>query len=288
MKASRPLDSAFLSILRCPVTQAPLFAVEDEVVALAHPTYRYPVRQGIPILIPGFTSATKAISAAFERRSTTYFEDNYSGLGSPRSRRLAVAVDLITRLAAPGDRLLDVGSGPAVLAEAIQNLSVEYVALDLSLDNLLEGRRRAGDHRAVVGDVTALPIRTQSFGIVVALGSLEYVQDTDAATRELARVMKHGGYLLATFANAHSLRRRWEERLRHPLWRVKERIRGRGSRVYRRYLTTDRGVQEIWSRHGLTIMDVQYIDGGKRGSAIEHREFLVLASRIHSDEDVST
>jgi ubiquinone/menaquinone biosynthesis C-methylase UbiE len=206
------------------------------------------------------------VTRAFEERAASYYADNYMpGMNAQRSNRLNLVRGLFSQLARPGDRLLDVGAGPAILGEVAQSQGLQYVAVDLSLENLLVGRSRMGQLSGIVATATALPMKDQSFDGVVSLGCLEYVDQLEAAVAELCRTVTPGGFLLASFANRRSPRCRWDERVTHPLWRLRERAAGRASSVYRRHLRNEHEVEEMFARCGAKVLRTLYFNPGLLG-----------------------
>lgn len=102
----------------------------------------------------------------------------------------------------PGERVLDVGAGPGLLACAIAERVAPtggVAGIDISEPLLAWARAHspAGldiDYRQ--GDATCLPFDDASFDAVVSTQVLEYVADVDAAIAELARVARPGGRIL--------------------------------------------------------------------------------------------
>jgi SAM-dependent methyltransferase len=110
----------------------------------------------------------------------------------PRAQE--IALDAL-RAAAPR-RVLEVGCGRGELAARMRaELAAEVVALDQS-ERMVELTRARGID-AVVGDVQALPFADGSFDCAVAAWMLYHVDDLDAGLRELARVLRPGGRLVA-------------------------------------------------------------------------------------------
>ena len=101
------------------------------------------------------------------------------------------------------ERVLDAGCGMGELAQRIQReLSVEVQALDIS-ERMVELTSERGVP-ARVGDVQALPWGDGEFDVVVANWVLYHVPDLDKGVRELARVLKPGGRLVAaTLGHEH-------------------------------------------------------------------------------------
>jgi demethylmenaquinone methyltransferase/2-methoxy-6-polyprenyl-1,4-benzoquinol methylase len=100
---------------------------------------------------------------------------------------------------APGERALDVACGTGDIALRLQALGAEVVGLDLTPAMLLLAKRRPGAARVayLAGDIGALPFRDATIDVVTAGYALRNVADLDAGIRELARVVRPGGRLLA-------------------------------------------------------------------------------------------
>jgi SAM-dependent methyltransferase len=158
----------------------------------------------------------------------------------------------------------DIGAGPGVFAELVGGLDARYVAVDLSIDNLLAAQKRVPGLHAVVATATSLPLRDAVFDLVLATGCLEYIEGQQLAIDELLRVTKHGGYVVASFANALSPRRWWDEGVVHPLRRVVKRRMGKDDVYVRRLTRPARAIQRV-RRGGGEIRDVSYLGQGLVG-----------------------
>jgi ubiquinone/menaquinone biosynthesis C-methylase UbiE len=136
------------------------------------------------------------------RPSSPYFMDD------PReAQRLADKVEptawvdgYLARHLRPDSRVLDVGSGPGVLAAEVARrcLRGQVVALDQSPERAsLAGERlaRYGGY-SVVGDAAVLPFEDGSFDVVYCRFLLEYLRAPEQAVREMARVCRPGGRVL--------------------------------------------------------------------------------------------
>jgi arsenite methyltransferase len=103
-----------------------------------------------------------------------------------------------------GENVLDIGSGPGLLAcemaaEVGAVGSVDGIDPSQSMLALARGRRPpkgAAEIRFVAGDATALPFGGETFDAAVATQVYEYVQDASAALEEAFRVLRPGGRLL--------------------------------------------------------------------------------------------
>lgn len=111
-------------------------------------------------------------------------------------QRRAIRAALALR---PGERVLDIGSGPGFLAaEMAEEVGPDghVHGIDPS-DSMLEiARRRETPVEYGRGDALALPFPEQHFDAAVATQVYEYVDDIAAALAEARRVLRPGGRLL--------------------------------------------------------------------------------------------
>jgi arsenite methyltransferase len=105
----------------------------------------------------------------------------------------------------PGERVLDVGSGPGLLAAEMAQVvgpAGHVTALDVSDAMLALSRRRCADLDGVgrVGlvkaDAAALPFGDAIFDAATSVQVYEYVADLPSALAELHRVLRPGGRVL--------------------------------------------------------------------------------------------
>jgi ubiquinone/menaquinone biosynthesis C-methylase UbiE len=115
-----------------------------------------------------------------------------------------LALELIARHGRDRD-VLEVGCGTGRLLAPIAGFARRAVGVDLSAGMLAHARARGLD--VVHGSATALPIADASVDVACAFKVLAHVPDVRGALAELARVVRPGGWVLAEFYNARSLRR---------------------------------------------------------------------------------
>jgi SAM-dependent methyltransferase len=162
-----------------------------------------------------------------QRRVTAHFDSHaldwktiYERPGvyeSIHQQRRTRALGLIDGLAMPaGSRVLEIGCGAGTVTVSLALRGHFVDATDIApgmvdFTRSLAVEAKVEDRvRTTVGDVRSLALPDCSFDLVVALGVLPWIQPPlERPVREMARVLKPGGYLVANIDN------RW--RLNHIL-----------------------------------------------------------------------
>jgi SAM-dependent methyltransferase len=105
--------------------------------------------------------------------------------------------------------VLEVGCGRGELAERMaRELDARVVAVDRS-ERMVELAAARGVE-AIVGDVEDLPFRDGIFDCAVAAWMLDHARDLDRALRELRRVLRPDGRLVAATSGERNLAELWE------------------------------------------------------------------------------
>lgn len=121
--------------------------------------------------------------------------DNFMGRYSrPLSHKFLETVPL-----KKGDRVLDLGCGPGALtAPLVEMLGAGSVAgVDPSPPFIEAYQQRFPGVTAKVGSGEAIPFEDQSFDAVMSQLVIHFMNDVDAAGREMVRVTKPGGWIAA-------------------------------------------------------------------------------------------
>jgi ubiquinone/menaquinone biosynthesis C-methylase UbiE/uncharacterized protein YbaR (Trm112 family) len=197
----------FERLLRCPECGSNV-AVE-EVVRCKTAKHRFPIVEGIPVFLDEQTLASDPQYAS----QRAYFDAEFSGYERYALDNWRVAY--LDRLREAGvlegaAPLLDVGVGGSgyTVIEAARAGRLA-IGCDLSLEGLLVAREFARAEGVaertlwVCCSAERLPFASATFGSALAIAVFEHVPDDQAAFRELARVLQHGG--LAWVTVPHSL-----------------------------------------------------------------------------------
>jgi len=113
-------------------------------------------------------------------------------------------VEIVERYAR-GKDVLEVGCGTGLILHRVEEFARRGVGIDLS-GGMLE--KAVGRGLAVAqASATELPIATASVDVAYSFKVLAHIPDIQGALREMARVVRPGGHVIAEFYNARSVRR---------------------------------------------------------------------------------
>ena len=120
-----------------------------------------------------------------------------TGMSNPRISLGEIynfAVSIMALDPAPGDWILDLGSGSCWVSEWLSRMLIHTVSVDISPDMLRIGQQRLGPGaRLAAGDFEALPFASGSFDGAVCISALHHVPDIPRTLSEIRRVLKDTG-----------------------------------------------------------------------------------------------
>jgi ubiquinone/menaquinone biosynthesis C-methylase UbiE len=113
-------------------------------------------------------------------------------------------VEIVERYARNKD-VLEVGCGTGLILGRVQEFARSATGIDLS-GGMLE-KAAARGLAVAQASATELPLATASVDVAYSFKVLAHIPDIAGAMREMARVVRPGGHVIAEFYNARSLRR---------------------------------------------------------------------------------
>lgn len=129
-----------------------------------------------------------ALATAYDQQWSSYLDAS-----------LDMTLEAVANL--PAERVLDVGCGTGRLLDTLAERPgyPELFGID-SVPGMLDvARRRIGQRATLVhGDAAQLPFDEANFQLIVSTSALHYFADTDAALREIRRVIASSGNLVIT------------------------------------------------------------------------------------------
>jgi ubiquinone/menaquinone biosynthesis C-methylase UbiE len=154
----------------------------------------------------------------------------------------------------PGS-VLEVGTGSGRVLGLLAERGWSVTGTDPAPRMLELARARLGPGaRLVVARAEDLPFGEDRFDAVIAVGVLDYA-DMAASLRELARVLRPGGFAAISFRNRVAPVHAWNRLIAHPLARAIKRRVSFGERppMRRRLPLSLRRIRELLSAHALVI-----------------------------------
>jgi ubiquinone/menaquinone biosynthesis C-methylase UbiE len=100
--------------------------------------------------------------------------------------------------------VLEVGCGTGLVLQRIAQFARRATGIDLSPGMLARARERGLD--VVEGSATQLPFESASFDVTCSFKVLAHIPEVKLALREMARVTRPGGHVIAEFYNPNSIR----------------------------------------------------------------------------------
>ena len=127
---------------------------------------------------------------------------------SEAEKEFAHILTVADRVAAPGGRLLDIGSGPGHFLAAAMRAGFRATGVEINPELACMAAKSSGAE-VVAGDgaalTTVLAGREKSFDVLTLLDVLEHVSDPVALLREASRFLAPGGTLLIYTPNHSGL-----------------------------------------------------------------------------------
>ena len=173
-----------------------------------------------------------------------YWRDVYRGEDVQSAiyerRRESVLASIEGLSLAPGSRIFEAGCGAGLTTIALARKGYRVVATD-SVAKMLGMTRELAQNAGVAGqvslqaaDIHHLQFAGGSFDAAAAIGVLPWLPSLAEPVREIARVLKPGGYLVITIDNVFALNRLLDPRLCPAIEPVKRVLRNLLSRFGRR------------------------------------------------------
>jgi SAM-dependent methyltransferase len=188
-----PVHRAALDVLVCPACNAGLeVAASGAALVCLGCRGEVALRRGIPRFLSALDVTAARTQASFGYEWAHF--DDWTASGDTNFQQYFGDLDL-TRL--KDARVLDAGCGMGRHARLLGPHVRELIALDFSdaIDRAAGNLADLSNTSCVQADVTAPPLRPESFDLVYSLGVLHHLQDTSGAVSKLARLVRPGGRL---------------------------------------------------------------------------------------------
>jgi len=107
----------------------------------------------------------------------------------------------------PGSKVLEIGCGAGFMAIALAQRGFRVYAIDSAESMIEQAHQNAMESRVTdllsldIGDVYTLAFDDESFDLVLAIGVIPWLERADLAIQQMARVTKHSGHIIISYAN---------------------------------------------------------------------------------------
>jgi ubiquinone/menaquinone biosynthesis C-methylase UbiE/peptidoglycan/xylan/chitin deacetylase (PgdA/CDA1 family) len=203
-------------------------------------------------------SVVEKFDSGAERYSEKY--KGHSAVSHSFAIRRQRVYDLLNDL--KGEKVLDIGCGPGVMVDHMVDKGFEFYGVDISEEMIRQARERFGHIRSAqfsTGRIEKLEFPDSFFDAVICMGVVEYIEDDGKAVREMARVLKPGGYAIITLPNKRSPYRLWHKVVcnRRAVDLVKKLIGRRGPTLIHREYTYE-SYADLLASQSLKAVDSVY------------------------------
>lgn len=200
---------AKLTGLRCPECAADFPEWSTTMLVCGQCSKRYPVIEGIPVLLKGdlskynFEGFAQQIRSKAQTGQPVVAGDEWSeaewrrfffGKVFPQVNGSFPQWDFLFEITMalksslePGTRILDIGAGECKYKPFLAHC--DYVSFDFAQT----GSQYDFSKLDVIADALAIPFDDESFDATMSFAVLEHVPSMEIATREMARILKPGG-----------------------------------------------------------------------------------------------
>jgi ubiquinone/menaquinone biosynthesis C-methylase UbiE len=200
--------------LRCPACGATLTLASESALACGACGARYPIAGGTPrmLLACGHSAEEDAVA----QRTADSFAYEWERFGVMRDEWAKNFADYMrphTPQSLAGKSVLDVGTGSGRHSFHAAQAGAQVVAVDLGASIDVARRNLPASVLTVQADAEALPFEPGSFDLVMSIGVLHHLPDTERALRSIARYAKPGGHVHVYLYWVPE--RRWHRRVLH-------------------------------------------------------------------------
>jgi ubiquinone/menaquinone biosynthesis C-methylase UbiE/uncharacterized protein YbaR (Trm112 family) len=183
--------------LYCVECHSELCRADDSLVCRACGA-RYPIVDGTPRLLRRAFRKMQSADAetAAKQRTGASFAYEWETFGAPRPEWRKNFLDYMQPHAPGffnGKLMLDVGTGSGRHAAQAASFGADVVAVDVGASIDVARRNVPKGVATVQADAEALPFAPETFDIVVSIGVLHHLPDTERALKSLVRYARRGG-----------------------------------------------------------------------------------------------
>jgi SAM-dependent methyltransferase len=156
---------------------------------------RFAIAGGTPRMLPTGRAPEEAAVAERTAASFAYEWERFGGMREEWAKNFADYMRPHTPQSLAGKSVLDIGAGSGRHSFHAAQAGARVVAVDLGASIDVARRNLPASVLTVQADAEALPFEPDTFDIVMSIGVLHHLPDTERALRSIARYAKPGGHV---------------------------------------------------------------------------------------------
>ena len=252
------MDATFFKCLICGKTQ--LQQEKEHWLCLSCNT-RFPVKNGIPLLVRDWDTLRKEIEQASQRLPGWYQgvqnpEENSIWKHHLAKRRVYVEEEIKEFLAqshsGKAGKLLDIGCGDGNHLQYLKKYARQIYGSDYNLTRLERAHNKYPEATIYLADILEYPALDGFFELIFFNHVIEHIPNDHQALREIMRILKPGGLLILGTPNEGAW---WWQ----TAYRLQPQIRARTDHVH---FYTQADLTNKIRNAGLQIIDTKYLGWG--------------------------
>lgn len=118
-------------------------------------------------------------------------------------------LDFLKKNINPNKIILDAGCGEGRFSKYFIDIGSKITSMDFSEEYIRLAKKNIMGGKFIVGSVTNIPLKTNSFDYVFCIDVLQHVPDIKKAIEELHRILKRGGKLIIIDKNKFGLHKKY-------------------------------------------------------------------------------
>lgn len=115
-------------------------------------------------------------------------------------RYLTNMLDIVTQrvsfIKGQNIKIADIGAGIGFISSKFREQEINVLNIDINKFSLEYGRKVGWINQCLVGSICELPVKSNSFDMVLLVDVIEHVDNYAVAIRETHRVLKKGGFIV--------------------------------------------------------------------------------------------
>ncbi len=193
----------------------------------------------------------------FEKKAATYYKKNYLEINHSnfiRNSRREIITDNID-FGKRYKNVMDCGCGPVLLFGNLHEIAENYIAMDISPDNLnnIIKNYKIQSVECILADLDNFKWEGNKFDLIICSGSIEYTNDPLNNLLKLIAYLEINGILIISFPNKVSPYRLWGKFIYSYIYKFKNLILRKNQHIYKNKLFSRKQISKAVEKKNVRI-----------------------------------